>query len=581
MKIILSYLKQHKKTLIFSLLLAAVSQIFSLLDPQIFRIIVDNYINRVEELTKVEFLQGAGLLLLAGIGVAFVSRVAKAFQDYYVNVTTQRVGTSLYGDSISHAFGLPFGVFEDQSSGELLNKIQKMRTDTQNFISQMINTVFLSLVGIIFVIGYASYVHPYVGIAYFLLIPLLGSIIYFLSKKIKNTQARIVRATSELAGQTTETIRNVELVKSLGLEEREIARLNEVNEQILSLELEKVKYVRSLDFIQGTLTNFLRSLIQLLLLWLIFQRSVSEGEFFTLFFYSFYIFGPLSALGMVAASYQEAKASSEQLEKILALPLEEIPENTSVVEEIKSIAFDHVDFSYRSSPERKILNKVSLDVKSGQTVALVGPSGSGKSTIIKLLAGLYQPEGGEITINNIPLNQIDRNSLRARIGLVAQETQLFSGSIKTNLLFVNPQATDEDCLNALQSASLDSLLARSEKGIDTIIGEGGVKISGGERQRLAIARALLRNPDIIIFDEATSSLDTLTEHEITETIKSITKDRPNLITVIIAHRLSTTAHADKIYVLEKGSIVEEGTHEELVKNSQGLYEALWKGQTAV
>ncbi len=212
----------------------------------------------------------------------------------------------------------------------------------------------------------------------------------------------------------------------------------------------------------------------------------------------------------------------------------------------------------------------------GETVAFVGPSGSGKTTLVKLLVGLYKPREGIIYYNNIEAEQIDFDELRTQIGFVTQDTQLFSGTIRENLLFVNPNATDEECLEVLEKSAAQSLMARADKGLDTLIGEGGVKVSGGEKQRLSIARALLRRPNLLVFDEATSALDSLTEEDITETIKEISASQ-HLITILIAHRLSTVMHADRIYVLEKGRIVESGSHEYLVE-LKGLYYAMWRQQ---
>lgn len=575
-------LKKYKGTLIGALILATINQVFSLLDPQIFRLIIDNYATKASTLGNQEFIKGVGLLLLATVGVAFVSRVAKAFQDYYVNVITQRIGTELYAHSVGHAFSLPYAVFEDQRSGELLNRLQKARADSQSFISHTINTLFLSLVGIVFVLIYATIVNPLIGLVYFLIIPTLGSATFFLSKKIKIAQQEIVQETSALSGSTTETLRNVELVKSLGLEDQEINRLNSVNEKILDLELKKVKMVRSLDFIQGTLINALRSGILLLMLWLIYRGDISLGEFFSLLFYSFAVFMPLSMLGTVAASYQEAKASLAELSKILKLKPEVVPSEPKVIGKIEQIEYRDVDLKY-TDESSEVLKDINLKILSGETVAFVGPSGSGKSTMVKLLAGLYNPTKGNVLFNNIDGSELNFNDVRKRIGLVAQETQLFAGTIRENLLFVRPDASDEECFKVLELVEAKHILNRTndngQGGLDTRIGEGGVKLSGGERQRLAIARALLRKPDIIVFDEATSSLDSITEKKITETIKDIEKIHSELIKVLVAHRLSTIMHANQIYVFEKGKIVESGTHQELL-NASGLYAALWREQIA-
>ncbi|MFA5126378.1 MAG: ABC transporter ATP-binding protein [Patescibacteria group bacterium] len=579
MKLLWQYLFNYKKLLAYSLILAAINQLFSLLDPQIFRLMIDRYASRFGELSQQQFLLGITWLVLAYMGVALISRIAKNFQDYYVNVIAQRVGAKLYSDSVQHSFSLPFLSFEDQRSGELLQKMQKARNDSQELINQLINLVFISLIGIIFVLIYAFIVHWVVGLIYFLLLPILGFSTFFLSKRIKEAQKQIVTQQADLAGSTTETLRNVELVKSLGLDQQEIDRLNNVNEEILKLELKKVKIVRTFSFWQGTILNTMRALLIGVMMYLIFSQSITLGQFFSLFIYSFFIFTPLVQFGQVASQYQQTTASMEKLEEILKQEPEKRPERAVILGALQQINFDKVSFKYNSADVTAV-HGLSATIKAGQTVAFVGPSGSGKTTLIKMLVGLYQPTEGKLEYNGVPSAAIDLGQLRQRIGLVAQETQLFAGTIRENLLFVKADASDQDCLDVLHLAAASSVLSRAEKGLDTKIGEGGLKLSGGERQRLAIARALLRNPDLIIFDEATSSLDSLTEKEITETIKNIEKERPQLITIIIAHRLSTVAHAHKIFVLEKGRLSESGSHHELLKKS-GLYAALWREQVGV
>lgn len=576
MRLIFSFLKPYRWYLVLALVLATINQVFSLLDPQIFRLLIDNYGAKAGQMPISEFMRGVGFLMLASIGIVFVSRVAKNFQDYFVSFITQKVSTKLYEHAVQHAFSLPFGVFEDQRSGEILQKLQKARTDTQQLIANFVNVAFLSVIGIVFVLGYAFFVDWRAGLSYLALIPILVFATFALTGRIKGLQKTIVTQTADLAGSTTETLRNVELVKSLGLENQEIARLNQVNNKILNLELSKIKVIRTLSFMQGTIINAARSGILVLLLWLVALGEITLGQLFSLLFYSFYIFGPLAELGNVSSQYQEAKASLEQLETILQTPVEVKPQDAKDPGELNSIELQNVAFSYATSTAPSVQN-ISLKITSGQTVAFVGPSGSGKSTLIKLLVGLYRPNEGKISVNGIDSNEVDLDIFRQRIGFVSQETQLFSGTIRENLLFVRPTATDEEAMNSLAQASVAGIVERGDKGLDTKIGEGGLKLSGGERQRLAIARALLRNPDLLIFDEATSSLDSLTEAEITQTIKNISQERPNLMMVMVAHRLSTVDHADTVYVLERGKIIEQGSPRELVEQ-KGLYYALWRQQ---
>lgn len=576
MNLLWSYIKQQKKILALTLGLAAINQVFSLLDPQIFRMIVDNYASKFDQLSSEEFVRGVLLLLLTSMGVVLVSRIAKNFQDYYVSIITQRVGANMYSHSVSHSFSLPYSAFEDQRSGELLQKLQKARADAQTLITSFIGIIFLTLVGMVFIIGYGFTVSWIIGVVYVSLIPTVGSLQFFLSRRIKAAQKEIVTETASLAGSTTETLRNVELVKSLGLEDQETERLNKVNEKILALELKKIKLIRALSFIQGTLINAIRSALLFLLMWLIFQRVISFGEFFTLYIYQFFIFEPLGMLGPLSNTYQETLASMDKLQQILDTKSQEKPQNAIELGTLESIEFSNVSFKYNQSNQVSVEN-INLKINKGETVAIVGPSGAGKTTMVKLLLGLYEPTHGKILINNTDTKEIDYDKVRRRVGYVSQDTQLFAGTFRENLLFVRPDATDAECLSALKSASAMSIIERGDKGLDTKIGEGGIKISGGEKQRLSIARALLRNPDLIIFDEATSSLDSLTENEITSTIKNIIKERPNLMTVTIAHRLSTIVHSDKIFVLENGKLNEEGNHSDLL-NKNTLYSALWRQQ---
>ncbi len=575
MEILISYLKRYWKLCAAVLLLASVNQVFSLLDPLIFRYVIDGYATKFDQYTLAEFFRGVGKLLLLAVGAAFVSRVAKNFQDYYLNTVTQRIGADLYAEGVKHSLALPYHVFEDQRSGETLSVLQKARADVEKLIAAGINVTFISLIGFIYVTIYAINVYWGIALAFGLTIPIIGSLSYFLSKKIKAIQQTIVVETTALAGSTTESLRNIELVKSLGLANQEIGRLNSTTEKILALELKKLRYVRSISFIQGTAINLLRTTILLFMMVLIFLKVITFGEFFSLFVYSFFVFGPLQEIGTVINSYRETQVSLKRLKDILDTPIERVPENAVTVGKLEQLSFQDVSFQYQHA-KTGALDHVSFDVTKGHTIAFVGPSGSGKTSLIKLLVGLYEPSSGTVLYNNIKGTDIDRASLRSQIGFVTQDTQLFSGTIRENLLFVNPDATDEECLDALNKSACQALLARADKGLDTVIGEGGVKISGGEKQRLSIARALLRKPTMLVFDEATSSLDSLTEEEITKTVKDVTKGKDHIV-VLVAHRLGTIMHADTIYVLEKGVIAESGTHAELLAQ-KGLYFAMWRQQ---
>jgi ATP-binding cassette subfamily B protein len=580
MKILLRYLKPFRWLVVLTLVLAGINIGFSLIDPIIFGRLVNlgfDYSSNPQKYPKFfwDFAHPVLWLLLLSISVAMVSRIAKAFQDYFLNLITQKFGATVFTEGLQHAMKLPYQEFEDARSGETLMVLQKVRIDTEKFVSAFINILFPVIVGIVFVAVYAVSIHWSLPVIYFGGIFLLTIVSNLLSQKVKKVQKNIVSQTTALAGATTESLRNIELVKSLGLTQQEVSRLNKNTFKILGLELTKVKRIRSISFVQGTFVNTLRQVILFMLMWLVYGHRLDPGQLVTMQIFSFFVFGPLQEIGNIILSYREAQASLENFDALMKKKPEQRPASPLHLGPIQTLEFVSVGFKHRTASVSAVSN-ISFKVQTGETIAFVGPSGSGKTTMMKLLVGLYRPQSGKILYNGYDENTIDFEDLRNQIGFVTQDTQLFSGSIRENLLFVNPSATDEELQEALQKASCQNLLARAEHGLDTMIGEGGLKLSGGEKQRLSIARALLRRPKILLFDEATSSLDSITEEAITDTIREISK-AGNQITILIAHRLSTVMHADRIYVLEKGEVVETGNHHSLLEE-KGLYYAMWRQQ---
>jgi ATP-binding cassette subfamily B protein len=581
MKILIQYIKPFKGLVFLAFLLAAINQTFSLFDPMIFGKLIDGFAKNPfidpagNERTQAMFLQGVGNMLLLLVGTAMVSRIAKAFQDYIVNVIIQKFGASLFTDGLKHSMQLPYQAFEDQRSGETLSILTKARADCEKFISYVINVVFGIVVSVVFVSIYATRLHWSIIPIYIGGASMIAYVTNLLSKKIKVIQKNIVKETTSLAGTTTESLRNIELVKSLGLTSQEINRLNNNTYKILALELKKVKNIRSLSFIQGTMVNALRQVITFTLMWLIFKEILTVGQLISLQFYSFFIFGPLQEIGSIILSYRETEASLNNFDALMKKPIDTPPANPIAIGEIEQLAFKQVGFQHQTA-NFKAIDQISFEAKKGETIAFVGPSGAGKSTLVKLLVGLYEPQEGEILMNGVNTAQIDMSALRNQISFVTQDTQLFAGTIQENLAFVAPAATEEEMLLALTKASCANILDKGGNGLSTVIGEGGLKLSGGEKQRLSIARALLRHPHLLIFDEATSSLDSLTEESITDTIHDLSKEREQ-ITIMIAHRLSTIIHATRIYVLEKGTVIESGNHQSLLEE-KGLYYAMWRQQ---
>ncbi|MDX6183120.1 ABC transporter ATP-binding protein [Flavobacterium sp. Fl-77] len=576
MKLLYSYIIKHKMLLFFALIMATINICFSLSDSIITGKLMQDCGVGLHKYkgNEMGFIKSLAFWLGLSLGAAMISRITKNFQDYFTNVVIQRTGAQMYTDGIKKSLDLPYAEFEDQRSGETLSKLTKVRSDSEKLITLSISLVFQTVIGFVFVILYVARIDYRISIIFLITAPIIALISSYLGKKIKVVSRKIVNQTNALAGSTTESLRNIELVKSLGLTYQEEKRLNLNTFKILQLELQKIRFIRSLSFIQGTTVHFLRTCVVFALYYFLFGNKIIVGDLLTMVFFTFFIFGPLQELGNFIITLNETKVSMENFKTLLSAPKEFRPKNPKHVGAIQSLLFSNVSFQHKTAKFKAVEN-INFEIKQGETVAFVGPSGSGKTTLVKLLVGLYTPAEGQVLYNKIDSTEIDLLDLRKQLGFVTQDAQLFSGTIRENLLFVKPNATDEDVYDALKRASCEKLLKRAEDGLNTTIGEGGIKVSGGEKQRLSIARAILRNPNLLIFDEATSALDSITEEEINATIRNISDK--NRITVLIAHRLSTVMHADKIFVLEQGKIIEQGKHEDLILE-KGLYYAMWRQQ---
>lgn len=575
MKTLWKYLKPQQKLIGISLFLAGTAQLLTLLDPLIFGRIVDDYAGNPKNLTEKELVNSVIYWLLIAVGIAVVAKLAKSYQEYLTRKAVARFGMSIFNDGLKQTLRLSFQEFEENRSGTTLSVLQKVKTDTERFVNSFINILFSSVVGIGFLLWYSINKNGMLIPVFVVGVVVLGSLTGLLSKKIKSIQRNINKQTNAQAGIITESLRNIELVKSLGLTFSEIRRLNKETAEIFELEMFKARKVGILTFLQGATLNFFKQSILFILLWLIFRKVLTTGELIAMQFISTAIFGPLQDLGNLILQFREVDASVRIFDQLMHKPIEQRPENAVEVGPLTNLEFRRVIFKHQSA-DYNAIDDISFSIRSGETIAFVGPSGSGKSTLVKLLIGLYLPVEGAIYFNEDNSSTVRYNPLRRQIGFVTQDTQLFAGTIRENLLYANPSATDLEIAEALEKASATALIAKASQGLQTVLGENGMKLSGGEKQRISIARALLRRPRLLIFDEATSALDSLTEQEITSTIRNISTNREQM-TILIAHRLSTILHADVIYVLEKGKIVESGSHQDLLAQ-KGLYYAMWRQQ---
>ena len=575
MHILWTYLRPHRRLAALALLLAAISQVLALVDPIIFGKIIDDYAIGGAGKTEQELVSGVLRLLGLAVAVAVLSRLAKALQDYATRLLVQKFGTQIFNDGLRQVLRLKYQEFEDLRSGETLSLLQKVRADSERFINAFINTLFAAIVGIAFLTWYSVTKHWLLVPVFLVGVLLMGGLTGLLSREIKTQQRSIVRETNRNSGFITESLRNIELIKSLGLTFPEIRRLQAQTLKIFALEMKKVRRIRLLSFLQGTTLSLLKLAILFALLWLIFRDVLSTGELIAMQFISVAIFAPLQELGNVIVAYREVETSLLNFDALMKKPVERRPESPVKTGAVTDVRFTDVSFRHKGAADNA-LESLSFFAGLGDTIAFVGPSGSGKSTLVKLLVGLYSPASGQVAYNGISTRDLRYNEVRRQIGFVTQETHLFAGTLRENLQFVKPDATDDEIIAAMAQASCAYLLDKSPEGLDMLIGEMGMKLSGGEKQRLSIARALIRQPRLLIFDEATSALDSITEEQITRTVRQLSASSSR-ITLLIAHRLSTIMHANTIFVLEKGSIVESGSHAELL-DAKGLYYAMWRQQ---
>ncbi len=574
MRLLLPHLRHHTRAFLATFALATVQQLLQLVEPQILRLIIDRYVLRATEVPRAEFIRGVLLLIGLSVAVGFSWRLARTIQEYWVAVIARRIGAALYAQSVAHSLLLPFREHEQRRSGEILQKVDKARADAETGMAEAVK-FYLAALAIGAVTIYAYTIHWLLSAAIVALIVALVAFVLVISRPIRVQQHQITLATAGLSGSATEMLRNLEIVKSLGIEEQEILRLNEANNRILGLEEKKLRLVRVLSFGEGSAVTVARAVLLVTTVWLSYRQLVTPGELVSLFFYSMSIFRPLLVIGPVAARIQETRATFDALDTVLSEPAEAKTADDGRLGRIRSIRFRDVSLRYQDA-DRDALHGIGFELRAGETVAFVGPSGAGKSSIVKLLVGLYPPTTGTLALNDIDSRELNLDVIRRRIALVTQDPFLFAGTVRENLLLVDPDADDAKCLEAIELAAATEILARGGRGLDTRIGESGLRLSGGERQRIAIARALMRNPEVIIFDEATSNLDSLTERTITATIRNLSDS--SRATILIAHRLATVAGAGRIFVLEGGVITETGTHEELLAGN-GTYAAMWNEQS--
>jgi len=525
-----------------------------------------------------ELLQDIDLISLGLFGVILLQGIFSFFRIYFFAQVSENTVADIRRALYAKFVVLPIPFFEQKRVGEITSRITFDVAQLQDTLSITLAELFRQVITL--VVGVIIIMVTSVKLSLFMLatFPVLIILAIVFGKKIK----KLSKATQEEIAKTNviveETLQAINVVKTFTNELFEIGRYNRSLSKAVQNAL-KASYYRG-AFVSFIIVGLFGGIIAVL--WygasLVESGELTIGDLIQFIIYTTFIGASVGGLGDMYGKVQVSLGASERILEILDEPVE--PTNQTTVNQkplsvIGNIAYEHVAFSYPTRKDIAVLKDISFQIKAGEKIALVGPSGAGKSTIVQLLMRFYDLSSGQILIDNQNINHLNLTQLRQNIGIVPQEVLLFGGTIRENIAYGRPNATPEQIISAAKKANAYNFIQTFPEGLDTLVGERGIKLSGGQRQRIAIARAILKNPAILILDEATSSLDSESEKLVQEAMDELMKDRTS---IIIAHRLSTIRKADKILVIENGQIVEQGTHEDLSLNENGLYANLLKLQ---
>ena len=562
---ILKYARPYTKSLVFAFICLTLTSLVNLVLP----LIVRNMINAVVILKDSQILDGLAWDLFF---VIILQAVFAVTHNYVFGFVGHRMTTDFRIEFFSHIQSLSLRFFQERRVGEILSRMNNDISVIQNALVSIPVALLrqsITLIGAMAIILYLNW--KLTGLILLILPPLMifarvfGKRLRLFSEKLQDQVAQAVVVLEEVAS-------SIKIVKSFTRENYERERFKKEIETAFERAVDKLK----ISSFFGPFILGLTFMVSAVLIWYggyqVMLGVTTPGELAAFFLYALIVAGPIGTFVRLYTQIQEASGAIRRVYEILdTAPAIDNPENPIFLENITGrIQFENVSFGYRQ--ELEILHNINFDVRPGQTVALVGPSGAGKSTVIKLLHRFFDASQGSIRLDEHDIRSLDRKSFLNQIALVPQETLLFGGTVKENILYGKLDATDQELEDAAKKANAHDFIVDLENGYETIVGEKGAKLSGGERQRIAIARAILKNPKILVLDEATSSLDNCSEALIQEAVEKLMEGRT---TFIVAHRLSTIHKADQIIVLEKGRVVETGQHEELM-NNKNLYYNLYK-----
>ncbi len=516
-------------------------------------------------------------LILVVIGAILVQAITSFLLTKVLSIQAQYLISELRAEVQKKVLTLPISFFDNTKSGALVSRIM---TDVEG-VRNLIGTGLVQLIGGSFtaIITLVILIKMNVWMTLFTFVPLsiFGLIALKSFKYIRPIFRARGKINAEVKGRLTETLGGIRVIKAFNAEEQE----TKIFEKGVADIFINVKKSMTATAIMTSSSTFLIGLATTGVMgiggYYMMQGTLTFGDFIQFTFLLAFMVAPIVQMSNIGSQLTEALAGLDRTEELMNMPAEEDDKDRNVVlEKVNGkIIFDNVSFAYEEGKE--VLNNINFEVPAGSVTALVGSSGSGKSTIAGLSATFLNPKSGTITIDNQDMSKVKLSSYRKNLGVVLQDEFLFEGTIRENILFPRPNATEDELQNAVKAAYVNEFTDRFDDGLDTLIGERGVKLSGGQRQRLAIARAILADPKIIILDEATSSLDTESESLIQKSLSKLVKDRT---TIVIAHRLSTIKQADQILVIEAGNIAERGTHDELIE-SKGRYYDLYTYQSKI
>lgn len=560
-----------RRNLVFiGLVLIVLSRLAGLVLPWQSKVLLDDVI------PKKDFDQLYELLLIVGIAI-LVQAITSFLLTRILSVQAQFLISELRAQVQKKVLSLPISFFDNTKSGALVSRIMSDVEGVRNLIGtglvQLVGGTFTAIISLVILIK----LNPWMTLFVFVPISIFGFIALKAFKYIRPIFRKRGKINAEVKGRLTETLAGVRVIKAFNAEEQE----NKVFEKGVDQLFQNVKKSLTATALMTSSSTFLLGIASTGIMgmggYYMMEGTMTVGEFLFFTLILGFMIAPIIQMSNIGSQLTEALAGLDRTEELMNMTAEEDDENrTILLDDITGdLVFNDVSFSYDEGKE--VLHNVSFDAPAGSVTALVGSSGSGKSTIAGLSATFLNPKSGKVTIDNHDLTKVNLSSYRSNLGVVLQDEFLFEGTIRENIMFPRPNASEERLLKAVTAAYVNEFTDRFDEGLDTLIGERGVKLSGGQRQRIAIARAILADPKIIILDEATSSLDTESEALIQKSLAELTRNRT---TIVIAHRLSTIKKADQILVIEAGRIAERGNHEELIA-AKGRYYDLYTYQAKI